>query len=224
MKETILLGVTMAVLLSLTGCSTIKLPDVPITPASSYKFHQEQAGLTIALEPFLEPDRVKETFGLNLLSEGVLPLLLVVDNHSDELSFSLQLNTLKVRMGDNDYAMVLRINDSSEIKGATGAETAVTIALLDPIPSLIAGTILVFYYSKSWMDPQKIRYNIINKEWMQNTISPGTSHSGFLYLKFVDESTMTDITAFQIDASNLNTGELHPFSFPIKTYSFKVSH
>ncbi|HEY7390052.1 MAG TPA: hypothetical protein VH640_16165 [Bryobacteraceae bacterium] len=62
--------------------------------AAGYEHHQTQNGLTIAVDPYNTPDKEKTAFGkLDLYQDGVLPVLIVMQNDSGQ---AIRLENLKV--------------------------------------------------------------------------------------------------------------------------------
>jgi hypothetical protein len=63
-------------------------------PAASYAHKQTNDGITIAAEPFTDPEKLKTAFGkLDPNEYGVLPVLVVIQNDGKE---SIRLDRLKV--------------------------------------------------------------------------------------------------------------------------------
>ena len=63
-------------------------------PAASYAHKQTNDGITIAAEPFTNPDKLKTAFGkLDPNEYGILPVLVVVQNDGKE---AIRLDRLKV--------------------------------------------------------------------------------------------------------------------------------
>ena len=74
---------------AVTGCVTIESPGLTIQPVAQYSLHQVKDDLFVAVEPFRDKAKVLKYFGTDLLSDGILPILTVVENHSRTSSFVL---------------------------------------------------------------------------------------------------------------------------------------
>src|SRR5947208_2667008 len=72
-----------------TGCTTMEVTKMNAQAAGSYANSAQKSGVAIGVEPMLESRRMKETFKLNLIDRGLLPILLVVENNSPDASFIL---------------------------------------------------------------------------------------------------------------------------------------
>ena len=94
-----------AVCLSIAGLAADKKPDgfKPGT-ASSYNGHQKQAGLVAAAVAYTSDSDTRTAFGkLNPYEEGVLPVLMVLQNDGKE---TLDVSRLKVRHLSRDGGKV----------------------------------------------------------------------------------------------------------------------
>ena len=66
----------------LAGCSVKHLPDVVAQQPETYRYRNSVDGIDVAVDPYLEEQRIIEYFGTNILSEGILPVHLVIRNNS----------------------------------------------------------------------------------------------------------------------------------------------
>jgi hypothetical protein len=66
----------------LAGCHVGHLPEVAVRPPESYRYSSSAGGISVAVDPYLDEQRVKEYFGTDLLAEGILPVHLVIRNDS----------------------------------------------------------------------------------------------------------------------------------------------
>src|SRR5438132_14385297 len=65
----------------LVGCGTMGVTQFKTRNAGSYANTAEKNGVTIGIQPITDKREVKETFKMNLLEKGLLPILLVAENH-----------------------------------------------------------------------------------------------------------------------------------------------
>src|SRR5690349_496144 len=70
-----------------SGCVSVK--KVQTDKPDTYAQHQEKKGLTIAVKPFTDEKEVRDTFKMNLLSKGLLPILVVAENRNPSSSFQI---------------------------------------------------------------------------------------------------------------------------------------
>src|SRR5947208_6318135 len=84
----------LALLLSIAGAYAAD-KDVPFrpAPAASFASHQTNARVTIGVDPYVAEEKVKTAFGkLNPYRYGILPVLVVIQNDSDQ---TIRLDKLK---------------------------------------------------------------------------------------------------------------------------------
>lgn len=204
----------------LTGCATLQLPEVVVQPVSQYRLFQSKEGLVVSIDPFLEKRRVKELFGINLLSKGILPVLIVVENRSTDATFWLQKELSSLEML-NIKSIGKQVVTSSLEQGEIGmGEKVLTgvvagVGAVVPAVAIIGGPVVIIV-AKSEANRQIIMQNLIKKELKERTITSGQSQHGFLYFKLPDKTAIETISAIQLKAMNLQKRETLTFHFSIK--------
>lgn len=223
--------------LGLTACSTVQLQKVTIQPASSYKFSSSKAGLIISVDPFIEEDRVNKFFGYDLLSKGILPVLVVFENKSAEDGYILLNERTMLLMKDQVIRQnpkdntIGNINSSGELEksanvqnalglGAQASLTAGAISTAAGATSQLSGTALGVAGFVVFLIPVAIvghhegnllrsQENVIENEMTNNrTLYNGASNSGFLYLKIDQKENLRNIVGFMFHLKNIRTDEV----------------
>lgn len=82
MKSNNLINVTL-LLLMLAGCASHEVKDLAVKSADDYASREQVAGVTVAIEAYETKEKVEEAFTINLTEEGIIPVLLVMENQSD---------------------------------------------------------------------------------------------------------------------------------------------
>ena len=72
--------VCVVVLACSVGCSTYPVHPVPPIAADAAAAHASWGTTQVGAQPYVNPEQTKALFNRDLLSHGVLPVLLVVDN------------------------------------------------------------------------------------------------------------------------------------------------
>jgi len=86
---TIALG-AVSLIVGLCGCNTEKLPDFhPDATATTVQIKRE-AGMEIALEPFFDPQRTRQFFGINAVAEGVGIMFVRISNNTSNQIFLVE--------------------------------------------------------------------------------------------------------------------------------------
>lgn len=217
------------------GC-TVKISDVAVKPTPQYKFCQEKGGLKIAIDPFFEKERLKEYFGADLVSHGILPLLIIVENHHlkagyllDKKFFSAALETVKepeTKEGTDPSVSVPKEADVAKWAGLATAEVGVVGpavgaaagVIVAPGPGLVLIPItlsLAIYATKIEGDILKINDNLSKKAFVDRTVFPGESHSGFIYFQLKNREGLQNISAIMIKAKQIPSEKELDFIFQI---------
>jgi len=79
-----LTSVVTIVQFAVNACAPIEMKKVVAQKADYHRFMSEQNGIMISVDPYKEKDRLKEAFGCDLLSRGVFPVFVVVENQTAE--------------------------------------------------------------------------------------------------------------------------------------------
>jgi hypothetical protein len=225
---------------NILACSspTLKVHDVTVQSANNYTLSQTISGLIIALDLFVEEDRLQQCFGCDFLSYGVLPILVVAENHSTDQVFLMEKSgvTLLVKKPDDinrDYNIPIPISGvakqnnmvSDELRTISNKEYAASLFMvLSPaVGILVAASLPGSYQNVSAIT--QITQNMKRKELSDRTIYPGESHNGFIYIQ-VDKKEMIDvIESISLNAKNTRTGEILTFNFYLnKRRYFKNAH
>jgi hypothetical protein len=187
----------LAGLLMVNGCATYVPPAAPVQPATQYKFTQEQQGLMVAIDPFMEEDRLKTYFGTDLLANGILPVLIVVNNHNPQSgylvqaeSFSLSKKGGTVTDSKGGEAQAPRPNlDGAQAGVAAGGVIAAAAIPLLMVPAVFA----IIVMDKKMANATAINENLRKNAFVGRTVLPGESHSGFVYFKVGSRDEAKDL-------------------------------
>lgn len=87
------LAVLISIVICITffsSCAPIQLPELSSKPELVPQ-HQsrEEEGLLITIDPFLDKKKVKQFFGVDLISKNIIPVLVHVENRSKKSNFYL---------------------------------------------------------------------------------------------------------------------------------------
>ena len=81
-----LLLVLGALVLGLTACSAPSpyvIVEMPEREADLYPLSQTKAGVTVAVDEITNPDRSMQYFGIDMFEHGIVPINVVISNHTD---------------------------------------------------------------------------------------------------------------------------------------------
>jgi hypothetical protein len=144
--------------------------DAPFraAPAASYAHHQTNAQVTIGVDPFVAEDKIKSAFGkLNPYNYGVLPVLIVIQNDSNQ---TIRLDRLKAEYVGSGSNRV-EATPAKEVRYLNGPSRPPIISgPKGPIPG------------KSKKNPLNA-WEIEGRALAAQMLPPGNSASGFLYFQ-----------------------------------------
>jgi hypothetical protein len=206
--------------LMLNGCAIAVPPEVKIKPMLTYKFVEERDGLKISIDPFIEENRVKEYFGTDLNSLGILPVLIVAENSSPKSSYFLTKKdfTLSLKQGSNDLLKKSGYADipkpSKQLVDGLGGAFGVG-GLIAPI-LFIPGVIFMQMGNKIAQDHKTITDNLTRKSFSDCTIFPNEGHSGFIYFPVKSNEIGQNDMVINVKAIDMTNNRAMPFIFEVK--------
>lgn len=141
-----------------------------VGPASSYPYKQSSEGVTIAADVYETGDKVKEAFGKhNPYDYGVLPILVVIDNHSPK---AIRVDRMTVEYNMPGHGKV-EATPASDLRYLFGVKQP------RPNPSPIPGLPGVGRVKKSPLSDWEIE----GRAFAAKMIPPNESASGFFYFQ-----------------------------------------
>ena len=193
-------------------CGTTKLPEIPQIPALKYPFSQQKQDLLVSLDPYLEKERVEKMFGIDLLSDGILPVLVDVENNSTDKSFYLQKELSS--LGSESTRSPLEEPGNQKGKRIVGGVLGVG-AVFSPAVGIVGLPVFIAIVDRSNTKAQTIRRNLIEKELKEKTLSPRESQRGVIFFKLPNETSLERISTIQLKVLNLESNENILFNFSI---------
>jgi len=198
-----------------TGCAPVEIKKVTVLKAADYKFRSENAGLNISVDPFREENRLKVFFGCDLLSRGILPVLVVIENQNAKDGYILvkegsALVAMDPAGKDTESNLLKGDYDSKELRDAIntakatqwlGFATAIVPVLA--LPAVIGGAAS----TKGEMDEFEIKRNIEANHLLDKTVYQGTSHSGFVYFQLKSKEDINRMIGFRFKMKNIRSDE-----------------
>jgi len=176
------------------GLPKLKFDEFPTLPASQYRYTEAHEGLAVAIQP-MTSDETEKYFGTNLLASGVLAVFLLAENHSLDLSYLVNKDTIQLNPGN------VTSDDSRIIHAASrfGAGEAMAIAPILAGPFMAYAVPLQFVGRKMKSNSDEIAYDLTLKELQTKMVSPSAQMSGFLYFN-LPEGTASDNWTVHIEA------------------------
>ena len=188
------------------GCGTMKIPAYPGGPAVHGQTREAQ-GLALVADPFADKQRTETYFKFNAEGKGIAIVHLRAENHSPDSAWLLNEENMHLI----DQAGVLGMNAHDQgVKSDYGAANAVgmTGAVLLSLPMMIAGNKLI-------ADAMVVEKNFVDKEWHNQTLSPGQSAEGFIYFNFGKKTNWLDGASLRVDCLNTRNQQTNTIILPL---------
>lgn len=146
----------------IAGCATP--PAYPSRTATACRSHETKEGLTVGIQPLFDKQELDQYFGTDLVSRGLLPVLVVAENDSGDASYLLSLTNCSLSQG----------------KGYGSEEDLSSRNYALIVPGGLIGAALV-------LDAQSKRVGMAVKELRDQTVSPGQTEQGFVYFSLPEQ-------------------------------------
>jgi hypothetical protein len=108
-----------ALSLTLTGCPPPVIRPPAVGEPGSYGAKASQAGLTIAADPYADPDKSKAVFGFEMISKGLLAVNLVFEN-AGEKKFFVYTNQITFEDANGEKYQKLQASQVASAVEGTG--------------------------------------------------------------------------------------------------------
>lgn len=147
----------LAVVLSLAACAggkSVELVQIPQRDADLYPWAQQRAGVVLAVDEIVDPARVRQYFGADLLKQNLLPVSVIVSNHGE-------------------HRIAVRPSDILLMRGGT---------VVDPMPiervAAMAKDEMGRLHSETEQDVEKHFRSLALRE---RTLAPNENYQGLLF-------------------------------------------
>jgi len=161
----------------------------------------------VSVDAVLERDRLKQYFGTDPLSQGIVPVFIRVENVADSGSFLVEKEnfTAGVNSTSDDPSLTGEVKHDSK----TGAAiTAGGLLILSPAALLLGGAMV----SRA----DAIRSNFVKKELRNQSLASGMSTEGFVYFTSKDKNQPVRRVSLAVPVKNLQTEQAVVCDFVIE--------
>ena len=192
-------------LASVQGCSG-NFPDDPAVSIEHRSIVEREGIVRVGICPILRREESKRYFGGDILSKGILPIHIVVENKGKT---SLVVDRENIRVsGLNEYNgnPMKDKSDAGEIKNYVGM-TALAAGSVAAAPAVVVGGMLV-------SEAQMVKKNVKKYRLDRHTVSPGTEKSGFVYFQYSGKER--DDMILSVVLSELGSDKKYEVSLPFE--------
>jgi len=182
--------------MALFGCASHEIKALTPHPIEAYQIRQAVAGVTIAADPYNTKEKVQQAFTLDLSEEGFCPILLVMDNRSND-------NILLVK---DDIELV-------DSRGNVLKPTPANVMIEKFEKNKMAYALLgfgIFSYMSAEEANKKMLSDWSGKELPADKILiPNRKAHGVVYFKVGERLTTLPNSTLHIPLRNMRTQEMH---------------
>jgi len=187
----------LAAALGLSSCG-VAIPDYPERPISDYSSRQTRGNVIVAARAVVDPIETHRYFYSDLVSDGILPVLVVIENRDPQASYIIS---------KEQCALV----DSTRVTtGDVVDDGLAATALASPVvPLPFVGDVAI-------LNNENALENFESKEMKLLTISPEEKIQGFVYFPIRrGQSDLSEQRVLRVRLRKAGTEEVLEFSLPI---------
>jgi len=185
--------------------ATPEFSDFPVQPISEHPNHAVANGLAVAVDAIREKKVLKDYFDKDMVTEGYLPVHVVIQNVSTDTNFLFLTDNL---------AYVVGVADLDTLEGrdpSLGQVSRGTKIFINPAAVLITPGVFLFTGMKI-NKAAAFRHNILTKELTSQTIAPGETIRGFILFPIEEEDREEEV-AVRIRLSPVGSQSVQDYEF-----------
>lgn len=203
----VLLPAVISLALLTSGCTTPPhVEPYRVQTFEQYKNVQIQDGVAVAVYPMNNSQEVEKHFGNDILSEGVLPVYVLVENRHATSSFVVSGDKVNLQPPAISF-------DRTVIKKDSFGNALFYVSI-----PLILGIGLPMFLNAYGRDDgrEDLRYNFEISELARHTLSPGKRVGGFVYFGVPIDPSSAHSRVLTLEIYSLNDGTTKQFKIPIE--------
>ena len=208
-------GTSLLMSILVAGCATYTPTLAKLNASGPNIGKAVQGDLTLYVEEYATPEKSEKAFDTKLSEEGVLPLLIQVEN-TGEQPYEVKTADMRVQ-GDAPLKAITPEEAASKAK-RSAVGRAVGWSLIVPIIAIpIAVAASATHTSKV---NKQIVQDFCQKAFQEGVIAPHKDQSGFLFFE-LDEGRK-DLAGLRLEltAKNVTTGEVVAIAVPLPAGKF----
>lgn len=219
MKQNSFIGIGLVITIFLSGCASYSPSLVRLEPNGPATSRQVSGDLTIYVDEFATPEKSEKAFDTNLIKEGVLPLLIQVQNNGQH-PYEVKMMDITVRENDTNTVLRPLTPEQTANKAKKNAVSrAIGWSLIVPIIAIpVAATASAIHTNKV---NKQIVQDFSAKGFSDGTIMPNKDRSGFVFFELPKGRKNLSGLNLQIASRNEVTGESLTITSPLPAATFK---
>jgi hypothetical protein len=196
------------------GCSTNRITDYrPPSPSATERTAQ-QAGVEIAVDPFVQSGRTKQYFAMDAVGSGIAILHVRVANRTSDQTFLVEKKHFQLVSRAAGVNMAADGNTPGSSTKGKGTET--TAVVLYGVGSPVLGVGFLLAGAAASSHAEEVQRNFVSKEMADQTLSPGQTMEGFIYFSPVTKGEDWSRTmGVKVDLTNTKTRQTTEVAIPL---------
>jgi hypothetical protein len=215
-----LIGIVLLVVgLVLSGCASYSPSLVRLEPTGPTTSKQVSGDITVYVDEFATPEKSEKAFDTNLAKEGVLPLLIQVQNNSPYPYEVKKMDIVLQEVGPNITLLPLTPEQTAKRAKKSAVTRAIGWSLIAPIIAIpVAVAASAIHTSKV---NKQIGQDFSAKGFPDGTIMPNKEQSGFLFFELPKGRKDLSGLNLQVTPRKVDTGEFLTITSPLPAATFK---
>ena len=191
-----------------TGCSTANPKAYQVADAPMRLLTQETNGVRVSVDAVLDRERSQKYFSTDTLGKGIVPVFVQVENVNSAGSLLVEKEHFKIAVNTDTQGQSPLLGEVQH--QSTGGQVTAGVGLLALSgPLIIVGSAMV-------STADAVRHNFVDKEFRNQSLSPGRSARGFVYCQMQNRKTPVQVVSISVPIRNLQTEQLTICEFLVR--------
>ena len=217
-RKDLILSFSIFILLLFAGCASYTPSLVRLDPSGPNLGKEVKGDLCIYVEEYATQEKCQKAFDTDLADEGVLPLLILVQNNGHQ-SYEVKVENITLRDGSTSIKALTPEETAGKAKrGAVGR--ALGWSMIVPIISIPIAIVASADHTS------KVNKQIVEdfkaKSFQDNIVMPNKEQSGFLFFQMDKERKDFSSLLLEMKARNIVTGEVVAITASLPEATFKT--
>ncbi len=208
-------GISLFMACLLTGCASYTPTLVKMYPSGPNVNKVVQGDLTLYVEEYVTPEKSEAAFDTEMAEEGVLPLLILVENNGQQ---TLEVKTADILVRGDDVLKPLTPEEAADKASRSAVGKAIGWSMIVPIIAIPIAVIASASHTSKVNLKMVADFNV--KAFQDGAILPNKDRSGFLFLELEEDMQDTSGLTLEMTAKNIETGEVMTMTAAVPAANF----
>lgn len=212
-RNNMMKGISLLMACLLVGCASYTPTMVRLDASGPNVKKVAEGDFTLYVEEYITSEKAERAFDTNLAEEGVLPLLILLENNGD-----IPCEVVEIVVQGDTPLRQLTPEEAADKAGRSAVGRAIGWSLIVPIIAIpIAAATSAGHTSK--VNNQMVA-DFTAKAFLDEVIQPNKDFSGFVYFELEEERQDLAGLTLEMTAKNIVTQELTTITTPLPAARF----